>query len=84
MPLLQPEPLALDELTAFDDEERELDIATDEETAELAGVDDIVVPQAAPLITGISAGALPLVPWKPNSTDWFGCKLPFQLILVAV
>jgi hypothetical protein len=40
--------------------------------------------QAAPLMTGISADAAPLVPCTPNSIDWLGWIVRFQLRLVAV
>ena len=42
-------------------DERELE----EGATELAGVEEVVVPHTEPFITGISAGALPLLPWKP-------------------
>ena len=57
---------AADEITLEDAEDvvagaDELVAARDDE---LTGV----VPQGAPLTTGVSAAAEPLVPWKPNST----------------
>ena len=50
-----------DELDERNEETVTEDIATDEA--------DVDVPHGAPWITGISAAAEPLVPWKPNSTD---------------
>ena len=55
-----------------------------------AGVEDGVEleltlpPQSAPVTAGTCGAAPPLVPWKPNSADWPGCKLPFQLALLAL
>ncbi len=98
-PTAEEELTAIDELlddnTLLDIFTLELVVANDELLEELlkalldervdeAGIDDVDVPQGAPLITGISAAAVPLVPWKPNSTVWFGWIFPFQLKWLAV
>lgn len=73
------------ELGAIDDDE-----TADEEVAELLACDEIDaaedeagVAQAAPLITGTSAAAAPLVPCTPNSTVWLGWMVLFQLRFLA-
>ena len=79
--------VATDELLALLLETGALDAAfedaTDDATEDATDALLVVVPQAAPLITGISALAAPLVPWTPNSMVWLGAILPFQFRLVA-
>lgn len=42
------------------------------------------LPHRLPVITGISAAAAPLVPWKPKVTLAFGWRAPFQPAFLAV
>jgi hypothetical protein len=93
-----PAPFETDELETTEDTDLELaatELAgtefTEEERTELTApevaTDEVVLePQSVPVTWGISAVAVPLVPlvpWNPNSTDWFGAMLPFQDKLVA-
>ncbi len=83
-----PAEFATDELLALLDAgvlDGAMDEATDDATED--ATDALLaaeLPQAEPLITGISAAAAPLVPCIPISTDWLGWIVRFQLRLVAV
>lgn len=72
------------------DELEELKTGADDDDLEGAddevdGADEVGVPlHTAPLIVGISAAAPFLFNWKPKVAVPPGCKLPFQLRLVAV
>ena len=51
---------------------------------EIAGTEEVAgLPHTAPLMTGISAAAAPLLPCIPNSMVWLGWIAPFQLRLDA-
>lgn len=81
--LLELEELELEELEL--DEELELELL---ELEELELLDELLLPlsQTSPVTGGTGAGpfTVPLLPCTPNSTNWPGCILLFQLKGVAV